>query len=60
MNLSTSTTGTNKKKRKRQDKKQPRRRKPIIPNSMKPVIWIVGLLIGLGLIQGLIVLVKSP
>ncbi|QEG02161.1 hypothetical protein Mal15_62440 [Stieleria maiorica] len=59
MNLSTSTTGTNKKKRKRQDKKQPRRRKPMIPSSMKPVMWGLGLLIGLGVIQALIVLVKS-
>ncbi|QDV40848.1 hypothetical protein Enr13x_06840 [Stieleria neptunia] len=58
MNSSASKTQPGKKKRKRQDKPK-RQRKPGIPSSMKPVMWIIGLVIGFAVIQTLIVLVKS-
>ena len=59
MNLSTPTTKTNKKKGTRQNKKKQRQRKPMATGFTKPVLWILGLVIGFALIQTLIVLVKS-
>ncbi len=59
MNSSSTTTQPAKKKRKRQDKRKRRRRKPGIPSSMKPLMWIIGLVICFAVIQTLIILVKS-
>lgn len=59
MTLHTSTSKLAKKNRKRPDKRKRRHRKASGPSFMKPVMWVLGLLIGLGVIQALIVLVKS-